>query len=423
VARLDGPNGGRPNGGFDPARLREVTRPAPIVPQIVDAPLATSAKGFTEVKIVGVGGGGGNAVNRMVEADIRGVEFIAVNTDAQALAASTALRKLQIGGRAARGLGAGGDPREGARAAEISREPIENLLEGADMVFVTAGMGGGTGTGAAPVIAEYARATGALTVGVVTLPFGFEGYRRQKAAEQGVASLRESVDALIVIPNDRLLKLADAQMTVVEAFRLADDVLRHGVQGISDLVTQTGLINLDFADVKSVMGGAGTALMAIGEGVGEERATQAANAAITSPLLETSIEGARGILVNVSGGSDLTLQEVTTAANTISGAVDPSANIIFGAVLHPRPRPELRITVIATGLRGPASRGAADARGRLGRHSDRDARVDGRGNRPDSPGRDDSPSPEWKRPGRRTYGSPSSGDDDFDAPAFLRRRR
>jgi cell division protein FtsZ len=407
VARFD-----RPRGGFDPARLEESSRPAAIVPQIVDAPLATEAKGFTEVKIVGVGGGGGNAVNRMIEAGVQGVEFIAINTDAQALAASSAIRKIVIGRQTSRGLGAGGDPRAGGKAAELSRDEIEEALDRSDMVFVTAGMGGGTGTGASPVIAEYARGIGALTVGVVTLPFTFEGYRRQKFAEEGIGQLREKVDALIVIPNDRLLKLADSQMTMVEAFRSADDVLRQGVQGISDLVTQTGLINLDFADVKSVMANAGTALMAIGEAAGEERALQAARAAISSPLLDVSIEGATGLLINVTGGSDLTLQEVTEAAHTIGEAVDPAANIIFGAVLYPRPQRDLRITVIATGLRG-----ARDAPTPL--------RAGDRRQRPPLGAYDDAPVDEDYGASRRRppSQSPIGEDDDIDLPAFLRRRR
>jgi len=407
VARFD-----RPRGGFDPARLEQPERPAAIVPRIVEAPLVSDARGFTEVKILGVGGGGNNAVNRMVEAGVRGVEFIAINTDAQALAASTALRKVAIGGRAARGLGAGGDPREGVKAAEISRDQIQEALEGADMAFITAGMGGGTGTGASPIIAEYAREAGALTVGVVTLPFGFEGYRRMKTAEEGVTLLRDKLDALIVIPNDRLLKLADSQMTVVEAFRLADDVLRQGVQGISDLVTQTGLINLDFADVKSVMAGAGTALMAIGEAHGDERALEAARAAITSPLLEMSIEGAKGLLINITGGSDMTLQEVTDAANTVAEAVDPGANIIFGAVLHPHPQPEMKVTVIATGLRGG---GQGPRLPRRGERSPRDASLDA----------DDTPTLGAQGPLRRRSFTSSLDvtEEDLDQPAFLRRRR
>jgi cell division protein FtsZ len=421
----------RPQGGFDPARLEEPSRPAAIVPKIVDAPFATAAKGFTEVKIVGVGGGGGNAVNRMVEAGVPGVEFIAVNTDAQALAATSALRKILLGGRQGRGLGAGGRPEEGLKAAQLSQHDIAEALDGSDMVFVTAGMGGGTGTGASPVVAEAARSVGALTVGVVTLPFGFEGKRRMDNALRGVEELRDKVDALVVIPNDRLLKMADAQMTVVEAFRLADDVLRQGVQGISDLVTQTGLINLDFADVKAIMANAGTALMAIGAGVGETRGADAARAAITSALLETSIEGATGVLVNVTGGADLTLHEVTDAANVIAEVVDPSANIIFGAVVHPRLLKEVRVTVIATGLRGGIAERPRTSQ-RAGRRGYESAR------RPDRPAREELFDPDerprdegWRddeRGGwrRRPSGGPVSGgsvdDDDIDLPSFLRRR-
>src|SRR5207237_3017277 len=276
---------------------------------------------------------------------------IAVNTDAQALQMSTAMRKITIGGRSAKGLGAGGDPSQGERAAEISRDVLTDAIEGADLTFVTAGLGGGTGTGAAPIIADIARRARALTVAVVTLPFTFEGFQRRKAAEEGLARLRGNVDALIVIPNDRLLQLADRQMSVIEAFRLADDVLRHGVQGISDLVTMTGLINLDFADVKSDMQNAGTALMAVGEGHGDNRAVNAARAAIASPLLDVSIEGAHGVPLNVSGGPDLTLAEVTEAAETIQAAVDPDASIYFGAVIDPRVQDDVRGTVIATGLK------------------------------------------------------------------------
>ncbi len=395
------------SGGFDPSRMDETVRPDGVVPQIVDAPtqIASEAKGFTEVKIVGVGGGGNNAVNRMVEADVHGVEFIAVNTDAQALAMSLALRKLVIGSRAARGLGAGGDSAAGAKAAEISRDVLEESLAGADMVFVTAGMGGGTGTGAAPIIAQIARAQHALTVGVVTLPFTFEGTRRTRVAEEGVARLREVVDALIVIPNERLRQFVDRHMTVVEAFRLADDVLRQGVQGISDLVTLTGLINLDFADVKSIMTGAGTALMGIGEARGEDRAIQAARSAISSPLLDVSIEGARGVLMNVSGGPDLTLQEVSDAAGAIAAAVDPSANIIFGAVVLPRPQPELKITLIATGLRSEPGRQP----GRATPGSDR---------------REFGELPTGRFSSRPHPPAPADEEeDDLDRPAFMRRRR
>src|SRR3981081_2613638 len=331
--------------------MADLTRPVSVVPQLVEAPHESPARGIIEVKILGVGGGGSNAVNRMVETGVQGVEFIAVNTDAQALQLSSAMRKIQIGGRSAKGLGAGGDPQQGERAAEISRDALTDAIEGADMVFLTAGLGGGTGTGAAPIIADIARKARALTVAVVTLPFSFEGFQRRKAAEEGLAQLRGNVDALIVIPNDRLLQLADRQMSVIEAFHLADDVLRDGVQGISDLVTMTGLINLDFADVKAVMQNAGTALMAVGEARGEGRAVAAARAAITSPLLDAAIEGARGVLLNVSGGPDLTLAEVTEAAETIQAAVDPDANIFFGAVIHPRAQEDVRVTVIATGLK------------------------------------------------------------------------
>src|SRR5437588_11299315 len=331
--------------------MADLSRAVSVVPQIVNAPQESPARGFTEVKIVGVGGGGSNAVNRMVETGVQGVEFIAVNTDAQALQMSTAMRKIPIGGRSAKGLGAGGDPQQGERAAEISRDALIDAIDGADMVFLTAGLGGGTGTGAAPIIADIARKAHALTVAVVTLPFAFEGFQRRKSAEQGLDQLRGHVDALIVIPNDRLLQLADRQMSVIEAFRLADDVLRHGVQGISDLVTMTGLINLDFADVKAVMQNAGTALMAVGEAHGEGRAVQAARAAISSPLLDVSIEGAKGVLLNVSGGPDLTLAEVTEAAETIQASVDPEASIFFGAVIHPRAQDTVRVTVIATGLK------------------------------------------------------------------------
>src|SRR5438105_10574972 len=333
--------------------MADLTRAVSVVPQIVEAPQESPARGLTEVKIIGVGGGGTNAVNRMVETGVQGVEFIAINTDAQALQMSTAMRKVAIGGRSSKGLGAGGDPQQGERAAEISRDALIDTVEGADMIFLTAGLGGGTGTGAAPIIADIARKARALTVAIVTLPFTFEGFQRRRTAEEGLARLRGNVDALIVIPNDRLLQLADRQMTVIEAFRLADDVLRHGVQGISDLVTMTGLINLDFADVKAVMQNAGTALMAVGEARGDGRAVAGARAAITSPLLDVSIEGARGVLLNVSGGPDLTLAEVTEAAETIQAAVDPDANIFFGAVIHPRQQDDVRVTVIATGLREP----------------------------------------------------------------------
>ncbi len=303
-----------------------------------------------KIKVVGVGGGGGNAVNRMAISHLTGVEFWSVNTDAQALVQSAGIQRLQIGQKLTRGLGAGGNPAVGHKAAEESSEEIANALEGADLVFIAAGMGGGTGTGAAPVVAQIAKETGALTVGVVTRPFTFEGRRRTKQAEEGIAALQDAVDTLIVIPNDQLLTVISEQTPVQEAFRVADDVLRQGVQGISDIIVIPGMINVDFADVRSVMADAGSALMGIGMGSGKSRAREAAVTAISSPLLETSIDGAKGVLLNVTGGADLTLHEVTAAAEIIADAVDPDANIIFGAVLDERMQGEVRITVIATGF-------------------------------------------------------------------------
>ncbi len=305
---------------------------------------------YAVIKVVGVGGGGTNAVNRMIRAGLQGVEFIGVNTDAQALALSEAPTKIQIGAQLTRGLGAGANPEIGQKAAEESREALAEALKGADMVFLTAGMGGGTGTGATPVIAEVARQTGALTVAVVTKPFSFEGRRRMAQAEKGISLLREKVDTLITIPNDRLLQVVDRQTSIVEAFRIADDVLRQGVQGISDLISVPGLINLDFADVRTIMLDTGTALMGIGVGRGENRAQVAAKAAISSPLLETSIEGARGILLNITGDPTLALFEVNEAAELVAQAADPDANIIFGAVIDESLQDEVRVTVIATGF-------------------------------------------------------------------------
>ena len=384
--------------GFDPDRLQP-SRTEPIVERILDDRVAGGARGFTEVKILGVGGGGNNAVNRMIDAGVKAVEFVALNTDAQALGISAARHKLVIGQKLTKGLGAGGDPSVGEKAAESSEEEIRAIVRGADMVFLTAGMGGGTGTGAAPVVAEIARDEHALTVGVVTTPFTFEGSRRGRVAEKGVDMLRERVDALIVIPNDRLLALGDRSMPVVEAFRLADDVLRQGVQGISDLVTMTGLINLDFADVRSIMLGAGTAMMAIGEGNGEGRALQAAQAAISSPLLDASIEGARGILINITGGNDLTLLEVNEAAQAIQDLVDTEANIIFGAVIVPNAKPEVKITLIATGLQ-PGLRGI-------------------RARQPISSSAPSGSSLPLTAPDGPRFEPP----DDIDLPSFMRRRR
>jgi len=307
---------------------------------------------FAAIKVIGVGGGGNNAVNRMIAAGLNGVEFISVNTDAQALMHSQAPYRIQIGEKLTKGLGAGANPEIGEKAAQESREDIIKSLRGADMVFVTAGMGGGTGTGAAPIVAECAKEVGALTVGVVTKPFSFEGRRRQGQAELGTAKLKEKVDTLITIPNDRLLQVADKRTSMIDAFRIADDVLRQGVQGISDLIAVPGLINLDFADVKTIMTDTGSALMGIGYGSGDNRAVTAAEAAIKSPLLETSIEGAKGVLLNITGGPSLGLLEVNEAAAIISDAVDSEANIIFGAVIDEAFQDEVRVTVIATGFDG-----------------------------------------------------------------------
>lgn len=307
---------------------------------------------YARIKVIGVGGGGSNAVNRMIEAGLQGVEFIAVNTDAQALARSMAPHKIQIGEKLTRGLGAGANPDIGMKAAEESREALQQALRGADMVFVTAGMGGGTGTGAAPVVAAAAREMGALTVGVVTKPFTFEQRRRMLQAEKGIANLKESVDTIITIPNDRLLQVVDKNMPILQAFKVADDVLRQGVQGISDLIAVPGLINLDFADVKTIMMQTGSALMGIGQATGENRAVEAAKQAIMSPLLETSIEGAKGVLLSVTGGVNLSLHEVNKSAELISQAADPDANFIFGAVIDEKLQDEIRITVIATGFDG-----------------------------------------------------------------------
>ncbi len=315
------------------------------------------------IKVVGVGGGGVNAVNRMIEVGLKGVEFIAVNTDAQALLMSDADVKLDVGRELTRGLGAGADPEVGKKAAEDHEEEIEEVLRGADMVFVTAGEGGGTGTGGAPVVAKIARSLGALTIGVVTRPFTFEGRRRGMQADTGIEALRAEVDTLIVIPNDRLLSISDRNVSVLDAFKSADQVLLSGVQGITDLITTPGLINLDFADVKSVMQGAGSALMGIGSARGEDRAVQASELAISSPLLEASIDGAHGVLLSIQGGSDLGLLEIHEAARLVQEAAHPEANIIFGAVIDDALGDEVRVTVIAAGFdnAGPSQRPAARA--------------------------------------------------------------
>jgi cell division protein FtsZ len=308
------------------------------------------------IKVVGVGGGGTNAVNRMVDAGLAGVEFIAVNTDAQALMMTDADVKIQVGAQVTRGLGAGADPEIGFAAAQESRDELKEALKGADMVFVTAGEGGGTGTGGAPVVAELGQEIGALTVGVVTRPFAFEGRKRADQAERGIDQLRDRVDTLITIENDRLLQVVERQTSVVEAFGMADDILRQGVQGITDLITEPGLVNLDFADVRTIMRDAGSALMGIGRASGENRAAEAARIAVSSPLLEASIEGATGILLNITGGPDIGLFEVNEAAEVVTGAADQNANVIFGAVIDDSQGGEVQVTVIATGFGGQGRR-------------------------------------------------------------------
>src|SRR5512136_1494066 len=314
------------------------------------ASFSSQVESFAHIKVVGVGGGGCNAVERMIREGLQGVEFIAINTDAQALMNSSAPTRVRIGEKLTRGLGSGGNPEQGRKAAEESQEALYNVLRGADMVFVTAGMGGGTGTGAAAIIAQIGRELGALTIGVVTRPFAFEGSKRIQVAESGIEKLKEQADTLIVIPNDRLLQIVDKHANLQDAFRIADDVLRQGVQGISELITVPGLINLDFADVRTIMSEGGAALMAVGTGRGEERAKMAAEQAISSQLLDITIDGARGILFNVTGGPDLTLYEVNQAAAIIKETAHPDVNLIFGAVIDPNMKDAVRITVIATGF-------------------------------------------------------------------------
>ncbi|WP_419994186.1 cell division protein FtsZ [Streptomyces boninensis] len=360
------------------------------------------------IKVVGIGGGGVNAINRMIEVGLKGVEFIAINTDAQALLMSDADVKLDVGRELTRGLGAGANPDVGRKAAEDHREEIEEVLKGADMVFVTAGEGGGTGTGGAPVVANIARSLGALTIGVVTRPFTFEGRRRANQAEDGIAQLRDEVDTLIVIPNDRLLSISDRQVSVLDAFRSADQVLLSGVQGITDLITTPGLINLDFADVKSVMSEAGSALMGIGSARGDDRAVAAAEMAISSPLLEASIDGARGVLLSISGGSDLGLFEINEAAQLVSEAAHPEANIIFGAVIDDALGDEVRVTVIAAGFDG----GQLPSKNRdkaLGSYGEREGAPAGSGSAAtDQPAGRPTPEPATSFPG---LGSPATEPD------------
>jgi cell division protein FtsZ len=365
------------------------------------------------IKVIGVGGGGCNAINRMIAARMQEVEFIAVNTDNQALLHSNAAVKIRIGDKLTKGLGAGGDPSVGQRAAEESYEELRDALQGADMIFIAAGMGGGTGTGAAPIIAQISQELGALTVGVITKPFSFEGNRRRRVADEGAASFKEKVDTLITVPNDRLLHLADKKMTMNMAFALADDVLRAGIQGISDTITVPGLINLDFADVKSVMSSAGSALMAIGRASGDNRATDAARQAIASPLLDVSIEGARGVLLNITG-SDYTLFEVYEAAQIVQEAADPDANIIFGAVIDETMEGEIQITVIATGFDGRPLQQPT-----TGRTPARQGQATTAMPEPTIRA-EDTARPLPRQPS--TTAAPNPGVDPYDLPTFLRNR-
>ncbi len=333
-----------------PDKAPPVSANAPVVPSVEVEGDRIMAHGAARIKVMGVGGGGGNAVNRMIASNVLGVEFWLLNTDAQALSQNSEAQRLQVGQKLTRGLGAGGNPAIGQKAAEESRDEIAAALADSDLVFITCGMGGGTGTGAAPIVAEVAKEMGALTVGVVTRPFTFEGRRRMHQSDEGIAALQSRVDTLIVIPNDKILSAVAEQTPVQEAFRIADDVLRQGVQGISDIISIPGLINVDFADVRAVMADAGSAMMGVGTGSGKSRAKEAATAAIDSPLLDSSIRGARGVVFNITGGPDLTLHEVGIAADTIYEVVDSSANIIFGAVIDEALQGDIKITVIATGF-------------------------------------------------------------------------
>ena len=401
-------------------------------------PLRSDSENFALIRVIGVGGGGSNAVNRMIRAEMMGVEFIACNTDAQALLQSDAPHKIRIGDKITRGLGAGGDSNIGQRAAEEDSEKIGQALADSDMVFITAGLGGGTGSGAAPIVAELAKEAGALTIGVVTKPFAFEGARRKLVAEKAAEELKAKVDTLITIPNDRLKDVVEKNTSILDAFKVVDDVLRQGVQGISDIITMPGLINLDFADVRAIMKDAGSALMGIGRGSGENRAIDAARAAIASPLLEVNIAGAQGILFNITGSSDLSLFEVTEAAEEIRSAADPEANIIFGTSFNDRLGDEVSITVIATGFDGKAKReygrreqAARDAAAGRGQRDflEELERQRTLGDQPaEEPQRDDQaaaaairierparePVPVMKRP---TYDA-----DDLEIPSFLRRK-
>ena len=381
---------------------------------------APELENLAVIRVVGVGGGGSNAVNRMIAEDVTGVDFVAINTDNQALLLSDAPLRVRIGDKSTRGLGAGGNPEQGEKAANESVEDLYEVLKGADMVFITAGMGGGTGTGAAPIIAKVAREQGALTIGVVTKPFMFEGSKRANAAEQGIEKLREHVDTLIVIPNDRLLEITDKRVSLNDSFNMADDVLRQGIQGISELITVPGLINLDFADVKTIMSEGGAALMAVGRGEGDERARLAAEQAVSSRLLDVTIDGARGILFNITGGSDLSLFEVNQAAAIIRETAHPDANLIFGAVIDENMGDEIRITVIATGFeRNPARRQVLQQYNRTAPPTVSSSSQTTQQREPQStavPARQSTP-PREPEPVEPRF-SPNN----LDIPAFLRRR-
>ncbi|MFN0072093.1 MAG: cell division protein FtsZ [Chloroflexota bacterium] len=384
---------------------------------LLEARVEGQLDGSARIVVIGVGGGGSNAVNRMIQAGVRGVEFVTVNTDAQALARSEAPVRLRIGEKLTRGLGAGGQPSMGARAAEESAEMVQEVCRGADMVFIAAGMGGGTGTGASPVIASLAQECGALVVGVVTKPFTFEGARRRNSADDGIQKLKTRVNTLITIPNDRLLQIIDKKTSLEQAFAVVDDVLRQGIQGISELITEPGLVNLDFADVKTIMSEAGSALMAIGHGAGETRAADAARMAIASPLLDVSMEGARGVLFNITGGQDLTLSEIQDAADIIGKAADPEANIIFGAVIDQSLGNEVKITVIATGF--DTDMPARPTESHRERPRDREADQDRGRSRPqsllsDSLATDRDPA---------EFAQLLDSEDDLDLPPWVRRNR
>ncbi|WP_203362230.1 cell division protein FtsZ [Bacillus sp. REN10] len=375
----------------------------------------TNLDSLATIKVIGVGGGGNNAVNRMIEHGVQGVEFIAVNTDAQALNLSKAEIKMQIGSKLTRGLGAGANPEVGKKAAEESKEQIEEALRGADMVFVTAGMGGGTGTGAAPVIAQISKDLGALTVGVVTRPFTFEGRKRATQAAGGIEAMKAAVDTLIVIPNDRLLEIVDKSTPMLEAFREADNVLRQGVQGISDLIATPGLINLDFADVKTIMSNKGSALMGIGVASGENRAAEAAKKAISSPLLETSIDGAQGVIMNITGGTNLSLYEVQEAADIVASASDQEVNMIFGSVINENLKDEIVVTVIATGFKESALQQPKQPRSGFGQTKPQQAPVSPvpkREMKRDEPIQQEMPTRQPSQP----------VEDTLDIPTFLRNR-